>query len=135
MAIIKNNNDLKVGMVLTCKNGDRYTVVADDNGAKDVISLETGLSNGIEVGTGKIAVCGGGSKGGRDVVKIEEFSGMPARNRLSEALKFLTKRRFTETLSTVWTAEDPAVTAAKAKVAAAQAAMEAAQRELARVSR
>lgn len=122
---IKDNNSLQVGMVLTVRNGDRYAVVADDNGHHDVISLVTGCSNGIEVGTGRVAVCGG-KKGGRDVVKIEQFKGVPTRNRLSEALKFLTGRTFSCELETVWTAEDPAVTAAKAKVDRAKKAYDAA---------
>ena len=121
MAKIKDNNSLKVGMVLTVKNGDRYVVVADDNGHHDVISLVTGLSNGLEVRTDKIAVCGG-KKDGRDVVKVEEFTGLPTRNRLSEALKFITGRAFTERLETVWVAEDPAVTKAKDAVAKAKKA-------------
>lgn len=126
---IKDNNSLKVGMVLTVKNGDRYTVVADDNGHHDVISLVTGCSNGIEVGTGRVAVCGG-KNGNRDVVKIEQFKGVPTRNRLSEALKFLTGRAFTCALETVWTAEDPAVKAAKAKVDRAKKAYDAAMAAL-----
>ena len=48
---IKTNNDLKVAMILTVKNGDKYVVVADDNGHHDVINLMNGKSNGIEVGT------------------------------------------------------------------------------------
>lgn len=131
MAKITDNNSLKVGMVLTVKNGDKYVVVADDAGHHDVINLMNGKSNGIEVGTGKIAVCGS-TKGSRDVVKIEEFTdAVPTRNRLSEALKFMTGRRFTEDLVTVWTAEDPRLTAAKAKVDAARKALADAEREVA----
>lgn len=137
MKNIRTNNDLSVGMILTCKNGNKYVVVADDNGSRDVINLTTAKSNGIEVGTGRIAVCGGNSKDGREVIKIEEFTGVPARNRLSEAMKMLvnnniglTKMRYTERLETVWMAEDPAVTAARARLDAAQAAVAAAQRDL-----
>ena len=65
-------------------------------------------------------------------MKIEEFSdAVPTRNRLSEALKFMTGRRFTEDLVTVWTAEDPRLTAAKAKVDAARKALADAEREVA----
>lgn len=110
------NNDLCVGMVLTVRNGNRYVVVADDNGHHDVINLENGKSNGIEVGTGKIAVCGG-NNGNRDVVKIEEFDAIPTRNRLSEALKILVCRPTTEPRTIVWQAEDPRVTEAKERVA------------------
>lgn len=130
---IKTNNDLKVAMILTVKNGDKYVVVADDNGHHDVINLMNGKSNGIEVGTDKLAVCGG-TKGSRDVVKIEEFEAVPTRNRLSEALKYMTGRCFTECLSTVWTAEDPRLTAAKAKAAEAEKALAAARAEIARYS-
>ena len=113
------NNDLRVGMVLTTKNGSKYTVIADDNGHHDVIRLngdKPGTSNGIEVGNNRLAVCGGkANDNGRVIVKVEEFSGVPTRNRLSEALKFLTGRAFTEKLSVVWEAEDPAVAKAKAE--------------------
>ena len=100
---IKTNNDLKVAMILTVKNGDKYVVVADDNGHHDVINLMNGKSNGIEVGTDKIAV-------------------------------YMTGRCFTECLSTVWTAEDPRLTAAKAKAAEAEKALAAARAEIARYS-
>lgn len=131
--VIKDNNSLRCGMVLTCQNGSKYVVVCDDNGHHDVISLtgDRPYSNGIEVGTGKIAVCGGTSKGSRDVVKIEEFDAVPARNRLSEALKIREGLPSTEVLVTVWTAEDPAVTAAKAAVKAAEDALNDAKRRLA----
>ena len=128
------NNSLRVGMVLTCKNDNKYVVVADDNGHHDVINLANGLSNGIEVGTGKIAVCGGNGKDGRDVVKIEEFQAVPTRNRLSEALKFMTGRAFTERLTTIWVAEDPAVTAAKKAVEDATATLKAAEAALAQAN-
>lgn len=130
---IKTNDDIKVAMILTVKNGDKYLAVADDNGHKDVINLMNGKSNGIEVGTHKIAVCGG-TNGSRDVVKIEEFAAVPTRNRLSEGLKYMTRRCFTEELTTVWTAEDPRLTAAKAKAAEAEKALAAARAEIARYS-
>lgn len=134
------NNDLRVGMVLTCKNGNRYAVIADDNGHHDVINVTAGskncgCSNGVEVGTGRLAVCGGNSDGGRDVVKIQEFAAVPARNRLSEALKFMTGKRMTETLVTVWEKEDPRVTAAKKAVADAEAAADKANADLAAAKR
>lgn len=128
---IMTNNDLRVGMVLTVKNGDKYVVIADDHGHHDVINLTNGKSNGIEVGTGKIAVVGS-SRGNRDVVKIEEFKAVPTRNRLSEALKFMTGAAFTERLEVIWTAEDPRVTKAKKAVADAEKALAAARAELAR---
>ena len=43
----------------------------------------------------------------------------------------MTGRRFTETLVTVWTAEDPRLTAAKAKAEAARKALADAEREVA----
>lgn len=104
------NNDLRVGMVVTTKNGSMYVVVADDNGHHDVIRLngnKPGCSNGIEVGNNRLAICGGkAGDNGRVVVKVQEFTGVPTRNRLSEALKFLTGREFTEKLETVWELDD-----------------------------
>ena len=43
----------------------------------------------------------------------------------------MTGRRFTEALVTVWTAEDPRLTAAKAKAEAARKALAEAEREVA----
>lgn len=147
--MIKTNNDLSVGMVVVVKNGDQYVVVADDNGSHDVINLSTGKSTGIEVGTGKIAVAGGNSKGGRDAVAVYEFQALPSRNRLSEALKILSgagtldmaksfpsyRNPFTAKAACVWTAEDPALTRAKARVADLSAALSAANAEVSRLSR
>lgn len=133
MVKIVDNNSLKVGMVLTVKNGDKYVVVADDNGHHDVISLVNGKSAGIEIGTGKIAVAGG-LRGSRDVVKIEAFDALPTRNRLSEALKILTGEPFAHDIMTVWVAEDPRLTAAKEKAAEAEKALAAARAEVARYS-
>lgn len=126
------NNDLKVGDIVTVRNGDLYTVVADDNGHHDVIKLTGGkpLSNGIEVGSGRLAVTGGNKKNGRDIVKVQRFDAMPARNRLSEALKTLTGHAYTEVLTVVWTEEDPKVTAAKKKVADIQEQLAKAQAAL-----
>lgn len=123
MKTIKTNNDLRVGMVLTCANGKKYVVVADDNGHHDVISISThAYSNGSEVGTDKIAVVGG-INGSRDVVKIEEFDTLPTRNRLSEALKFITKQPFTATLLTVWKKESHEVLKAREALERAKEAL------------
>lgn len=130
---IRTNNDLRVGMVLTTKSGSNYVVVADDNGHHDVINLGTGKSNGIEVGTGRIAVTGGNTVGSRNVVKIEEFDAIPTRNRLSEALKIMTGKPFTEELVTVWTAERPEIVKAKERIANAEAELKAARADLARI--
>lgn len=103
--------DFRVAMVLTTRNGSKYAVVADDNGHHDVIRLngdKPGNSNGLEINNaGRLAVCGGkNGDNGREIIKIEEFDAIPTRNRLSEALKFLTGRPFTEKLVTVWEYED-----------------------------
>lgn len=129
-----SNNDVKVGMILTTKNGSKYVVVADDNGHHDVIRLngnKPGNSNGLEIGNGRFAVCGGkAGEDGRVVVKVEEFDAVPTRNRLSEALKMLTGRPFTERLTTVWTAVDPVKKAKMDKLDALLAEVAALRAEL-----
>lgn len=132
---INSNNDLRVGDVLTVRNGTKYAVVADDNGHHDVINLTDGKSNGIEVGTERLAVCGSNGKNGREVVSVHRFDAVPARNRLSEALKFMTGRRFTEPMHVIWEAKDPRIAAAEQAVAAAEAAMRDAQEKLMRAQR
>ena len=141
MKKIMTNNDLAVGMILTCRNGDKYVVVADDNGHHDVIALnkDKPFSNGIEVGTGKLAVVGGNSKGGRDIVLVQEFEkigdnkAVPTRNRLSEALKMLKGQPFIYELVTVWQEEDPAVAKAKKELKAAEAKVRSAKDKLNRL--
>ena len=106
--------DFRVAMVVTTRNGSKYVIVADDNGHHDAIRLngdKPGNSNGLEINNaGSLAVCGGkNGDNGREIVKIEEFDAVPTRNRLSEALKFITGRPFTEKLVTVWEREDEQV--------------------------
>ena len=97
------NGDLEVGMILTTRNGNKYVLVADDFGDLDVINLSTACSNGyvFDEREGVFAV-EGGKNGSRDVVKVEAFEAIPTRNRLSEALKTLIGKPYTEKLVTVW---------------------------------
>lgn len=119
------DGDLNVGMILTTRNGGKYVIVADDFGDLDVINLSTACSNGFEYDDNgrKFAVCGG-KDGNRDVVKVQEFNAIPARNRLSEALKTLIGKPYTEKLVTVWemgpVVDEKAVRNARKKIAAAQ---------------
>lgn len=104
------NADLRVGQVLTTQNGERYAVViSDEFGAKDVINLRTACSNGLVVSNVAFAVSGGNSSGGRDIVKIQEFTASPSRNRLSEALKILIDREPCYELATIWEKESQEV--------------------------
>lgn len=119
------NGDLEVGMILTTRNGNKYVLVADDFGDLDVINLSTACSNGFvyDDDDRKFYVCGG-KDGGRDVVKVEAFDAIPTRNRLSEALKTLIGKPYTEKLVTVWeqgpVVDDKAVRDARKKIAVAQ---------------
>lgn len=123
------DGDLNVGMILTTRNGNKYVIVADDFGDLDVINLATACSNGFTYNDddGVFAV-DGGKDGSRDVVKVQEFDAIPARNRLSEALKTLIGKPYTEHLDTVWEAapavDKKAVEAARKKIAAAQAQLD-----------
>lgn len=119
------NGDLEVGMILTTRNGNKYVLVADDFGDLDVINLSTACSNGFvyDDDDHKFYVCGG-KDGGRDVVKVEAFDAIPTRNRLSEALKTLIGKPYTEKLVTVWeqgpVVDEKAVRDARKKIAVAQ---------------
>lgn len=119
------NGDLEVGMILTTRNGNKYVLVADDFGDLDVINLSTACSNGFVYDDDgrKFYVCGG-KDGGRDVVKVEAFDAIPTRNRLSEALKALIGKPYTEKLVTVWeqgpVVDEKAVRDARKKIAVAQ---------------
>lgn len=119
------NGDLEVGMILTTRNGNKYVLVADDFGDLDVINLSTACSNGFVYDDDgrKFYVCGG-KDGGRDVVKVEAFDAIPTRNRLSEALKILIGKPYTEKLVTVWeqgpVVDEKAVRDARKKIAVAQ---------------
>ena len=119
------NGDLEVGMILTTRNGNKYVLVADDFGDLDVINLSTACSNGFVYDDDgrKFYVCGG-KDGGRDVVKVEAFDAIPTRNRLSEALKTLIGKPYTEKLVTVWeqgpVVDEKAVRDARKKIAVAQ---------------
>ena len=119
------NGDLEVGMILTTRNGNKYVLVADDFGDLDGINLSTACSNGFVYDDDgrKFYVCGG-KDGGRDVVKVEAFDAIPTRNRLSEALKTLIGKPYTEKLVTVWeqgpVVDEKAVRDARKKIAVAQ---------------
>jgi hypothetical protein len=119
------NGDLEVGMILTTRNGNKYVLVADDFGDLDVINLSTACSNWFVYDDDgrKFYVCGG-KDGGRDVVKVEAFDAIPTRNRLSEALKTLIGKPYTEKLVTVWeqgpVVDEKAVRDARKKIAVAQ---------------
>ena len=119
------NGDLEVGMILTTRNGNKYVLVADDFGDLDVINLSTACSNGyVYDGNKGVFAVGGGKDGSRDVVKVEAFEAIPTRNRLSEALKTLIGKPYTEKLVTVWeqgpVVDEKAVRDARKKIAVAQ---------------
>ena len=119
------NGDLEVGMILTTRNGSKYVLVADDFGDLDVINLSTACSNGYVYNERKgVVAVEGGKDGSRDVVKVESFEAVPTRNRLSEALKTLIGKPYTEKLVTVWeqgpVVDEKAVRDARKKIAVAQ---------------
>lgn len=124
------DGDLNVGMILTTRNGSKYVIVADDVGDLDVINLSTACSNGFTYDDyDRVFAVDDGKKGSRDVVKVEEFSAVPCRNRLSEALKTLIGKPYTEKLCTVWAedaVDEKAVAEARAKIADAQKQLDAA---------
>ena len=123
------NGELEVGMILTTRNGSKYVIVADDFGDLDVINLSTACSNGFEYDYDDKKFCvDGGKDGSRDVVMVQSFAAVPTRNRLSEALKTLIGKPYTEKLVTLWEAgpavDEKAVNNARKKIAAAQAELD-----------
>lgn len=114
---IKTCKDIPVGAIITSDKNNTYVCMVDDAGQRGFFTSkgtwyrasETGLAFGKN-NTGKIA-------------KIQIFDTLPPLDALSEACKLMWNpaRPACATLKTIYTAEDPRVTAAKADIAAAEA--------------
>lgn len=124
---IKTCKDIPVGAIITSDKNNTYVCMVDDAGQRGFFTSkgtwyrasETGLAFGKN-NTGKIA-------------KIQIFDTLPPLDALSEACKLMWNpaRPACATLKTIYTAEDPRVTAAKKALADAEAAAAAARRTIA----
>lgn len=118
---IKTFKDILPGAIVTSKQGNTYVVLVDDAGNR---GLFTSKGTWIRPNDGELTF----GKNHMAVDKVMDFNTLPVLDRVSEGLKYIfTDRDACSPLTTVYTAEDPRVTAAKADLARAEAAARAAQ--------
>lgn len=108
--MIKNNKDIPVGAVVTTDNGAKYIVLVDDAGQRGLFT-KTGTWRRFDGDTLNI-----NKASAIDTIQI--FDTLPPLDAVSEAIKMMyTGRAACAHLATIYTAEDPAVTAAKKRMA------------------
>lgn len=110
MANIRTFKDVLPGAIVTSDQGKKYVVLTDDAGNRGLFG-----ANGtwIRPNDGELTF----GKNHRKVDKIQDFDTLPVLDRVSEGIKYIyTGRDACAPLTTVYTAEDPRVTAAKAKM-------------------
>lgn len=115
MANIHTFKDVLPGAIVTSAQGKQYVVLADDAGNRGLFG-----PNGtwIRPNDGELTF----GKNHMGVKCIEAFDTLPVLDQISEGIKFIyTNRGQCAPLSPIYTAEDPRVTEAKAKIAAMQA--------------
>lgn len=115
MANIRTFSDLPLGAIVTSKQGTKYVLLRDDNHQNFLINDKANYircdENGLTFG-----------KNHTTIQRADAFTTLPPADAVSESLKaFFTNRPACAALKTVYTAEDPRVTAAKADIAAAEA--------------
>lgn len=125
---IKTNKDIPVGSIVTSKRGNKYLVLADDAGQRGLFT-KTGTwmrFNGDALTFGK---------NGDTIQTIQQFDTLPTLDAVSEGLKMMyTGRAASAPLTTIYTAEHPAVTEAKGVMADCEAKMQAAMDTIRRYS-
>lgn len=116
MANIRTFSDLPIGAIVTSKQGVKYVLLRDDNHQNFLINDKANYircdENGLTFG-----------KNHMTIQRVDAFTTLPPADAVSESLKafFRPDRPACAVLKTVYTAEDPRVTAAKADIAAAEA--------------
>ena len=116
MANIRTFSDLPLGAIVTSKQGTKYVLLRDDNHQNFLINDKANYircdENGLTFG-----------KNHMTIQRADAFTTLPPADAVSESLKVLFRpdRPACAALKTVYTAEDPRVTAAKADIAAAEA--------------
>ena len=116
MANVRTFSDLPLGAIVTSKQGTKYVLLRDDNHQNFLINDKAKYircdENGLTFG-----------KNHMTIQRADAFTTLPPADAVSESLKVLFRpdRPACAALKTVYTAEDPRVTAAKADIAAAEA--------------
>ena len=116
MANVRTFSDLPLGAIVTSKQGTKYVLLRDDNHQNFLINDKANYircdENGLPFG-----------KNHMTIQRADAFTTLPPADAVSESLKVLFRpdRPACAALKTVYTAEDPRVTAAKADIAAAEA--------------
>lgn len=109
--------DVLPGAIVTSTQGKRYVVLADDAGNRGLFGEK---GTWIRPNDGELTF----GKNHMGVQSIGVFDTLPVLDQISEGIKYIyTNRAACAPLTMVYTAEDPRVTEAKAKVAALQAEM------------
>ncbi len=75
--------DFAVGQVCITENGNQYVVIAVRTGEVDLLNAET--LNSIYLDNDDMII--GKGKAGKRIVKVLEYDAVPARNRVSAALR------------------------------------------------
>lgn len=115
MANVRTFSDLPLGAIVTSKQGTKYVLLRDDNHQNFLINDKANYircdENGLTFGKNRMTI-----------QRADAFTTLPPADAVSESLKAIfTNRPACAALKTVYTAEDPRVTAAKADIAAAEA--------------
>ena len=116
MANVRTFSDLPLGAIVTSKQGTKYVLLRDDNHQNFLINDKANYircdENGLTFG-----------KNHMTIQRADAFTTLPPADAVSESLKVLFRpdRPACAALKTIYTAEDPRVTAAKADIAAAEA--------------
>ena len=108
--MIKNNKDIPEGAIVTTDNGVKYIVLVDDTHQRGLFT-KTGTWRRFDGDSLSISKAS-------SIDNIQIFDTLPPLDAISEAIKMMyTGRASCAHLTTIYTAEDPAVTAAKARLA------------------
>lgn len=114
MANVRTFSDLPLGSIVTSSTGKKYVLLRDDNHQNFLINDK-----------GNYLRCNDDLTFGKNRATIDRadaYETLPPADAVSESLKKLfTNRPACAALTTVYTREDPRVTAAKADIAAAEA--------------
>ena len=116
MANVRTFSDLPLGAIVTSKQGTKYVLLRDDNKQNFLINDK---ANYIRCDENDLTF----GKNHMTIQRADAFTTLPPADAVSESLKVLFRpdRPACAALKTVYTAEDPRVTAAKADIAAAEA--------------
>lgn len=126
MANVRTFSDLPLGAIITSKQGTKYVLLRDDNKQNFLINDK---ANYIRCDEGGLTF----GKNHMTIQRADAFTTLPPADAVSESLKviFRPDRPACAVLKTVYTAEDPRVTAAKKALADAEAAAAAARATIA----